>query len=131
MSDNSVMTGFLGNLYLFREVDSEKQQAINHEVELTREGGSASSCTSIKDMLKLSLYLSLENKSLENVRHVKIVYSIILPMGHPALTYLKEHIESMADFRSQCEIIKTMDIDKPPAKGIYHFQYLSLRLTKY
>ena len=97
----------MDNLYLFREVDLEKQQAINHEVDLMREGGSAASCSDAKEVLKLSLYLRLENKSLEIIRRVKIVYSILLPMGHPSLTYLKEHIKSMDDFCSQWEMIET------------------------
>ena len=37
--DDSVTAGFLGNMHLRGEVDSEKQQDINHEVELMREGG--------------------------------------------------------------------------------------------
>ena len=37
--DDSVTTELLGNMYLQGEVDSEKQQDINHEVELMREGG--------------------------------------------------------------------------------------------
>ena len=39
ISDDSILSGFLGNLYFFGEVDSEKQQAINHAMELMREGG--------------------------------------------------------------------------------------------
>ena len=96
-------------MYLFGVVDSEKQQVINHEVELTREGGSAASRINAKEVLKLFLHLPLEKKSLENIHHADIVYSIILPMGHPVLTYLKEHIEFMDDFYSQWETIKTMD----------------------
>ena len=34
-------------------------------------------------------------------------------------------------FCSQWETIKTMDLDKQPAKGIYHLQYISLYLIKY
>ena len=42
----------------------EKQQTINHEMELTREGGSAAFHADAKKVLKLSLHLPLENKSL-------------------------------------------------------------------
>ena len=107
ISDDSISTGFLGNLYLFGEINLEKEQAINHEVDLMREGGSATSRTDAKEVLKLSLHLPLENKSLENFRRAEIVYSILLPMGHRSLTYLKEHIESMDDFRSQWKTIET------------------------
>ena len=79
---------------------------------LTREGWSAASRTNAKEVLKLFLHLPLENKSLENVHYAEIVYIILLPIGHPLLTYLKEHIESMDDFCSQWKTIKTMD----PAK---------------
>ena len=96
-----------------------------------REGGLPVSRANAKEVLKLSLYLPLENKSLENILRAKIVYSVLLHMGHPSLTYLNEHIESMDGFRSQHETIKTMDLAKQPAKRIYHLQYLSLCLTKY
>ena len=118
-------------LYLFGEVDWEKQQTINHEVELIMEGGSAASHVGVKEVLKLSLYSPLENKSLENVHRDEIVYSILLPRGHPALNYLKEHIKCMDCSCSQCETIETMDLAKQPAKGIYHLRYLSLHLNKY
>ena len=62
-----------------------------------REGGSAASRADAKEVLQLSLHLPLENKSLEYVRHAEIVYIILSPMEHPALTYLKEHIEYMDD----------------------------------
>ena len=100
--DDSVTIGVLGNMYLRGEVDSNNQQAINHEVELMREGGSVVSHTNAKEVLKLSLHLPLEEKSLGNVRSVEIIYSILLHMGHPVLTYIKEHIESIDDFHSQC-----------------------------
>ena len=39
ISDDSVTIEVVDNLYLWGEVDLEKHQTINHEVELTREGG--------------------------------------------------------------------------------------------
>ena len=77
-----------------------------------REGWSASSHADDREVLKLSLHLPLESKSLENVRRAKIVYSGPLPMGHPALTYLKRHIKSMYNFRSQWDTIETTDLAK-------------------
>ena len=81
--------------------------------------------------MKPSLRLLLEKKSLENVCRAKIVYIVLLPMGHPALAYLKGHIKSINNFRSQGGTIETMDLAKQPAKGIYHLQCLLLHLTKY
>ena len=87
--------------------------------------------TNAKEVLKLSLPLPLKIKSWENVCSANIIYIGLLSIRQPALTYLKDRIESMDDLCSQCKAIKTMDLAKQPAKGIYHLQYLSLCLTKY
>ena len=96
-----------------------------------REDGSAALCDDTKELLKLAIHFPLENKSLENVCHAKIVYSVLLSMGHIALTYLNAHIKSINYFCSQWGTVETMYPANQPTKGVYHLQYLSLRLTKY
>ena len=113
------------------EVNSEKQQTINHKVELTREGGFASFHVDAKGVLKRLLQIPLEKSPWRMSAMPRLSTASFSHMGHPALTYTKEHIESMDDFHSQWETIKTMDLAKQPARRIYHLQYPFLCLNKY
>ena len=69
ISGDSMLTGFLGNLYFFGEVDLEKQQAINHKVEL---------------MYDHRCLTERRGKSrCKNGRNIQISYSIYDTLGTP------------------------------------------------
>ena len=81
--------------------------------------------------MKLEINLPEENKSIKNVHRVEVLHEILCPSGHPALTFVQDHLKQFEDFQEKWESVETSDPLKQPAKGVYHLQYLSLHLSRY
>ena len=54
-SEESLSSGFLGNLYLWGGTDKDAQHTLNQEVELVHEGESAATRADAKEILKLEM----------------------------------------------------------------------------
>jgi hypothetical protein len=64
MSEDSITSGFLGNPFLLGEANKEQQQLINAQIRLAQSGNNTVTHADAKEMLKLSVNLQQENKSI-------------------------------------------------------------------
>jgi len=129
--DDSLSTGFLGNLFLFGSTDEEQGIIINKIVDMALSGDTAMSQADAKKIVDLTINIPMENKSLSNLKRAELLYAVLLPANHQALVFLQAHIAAMEDYSDKWEEVETDDPKLQPAKGIYHIQHLSLHLSKY
>ena len=129
--DDSLTTGFLGNLFLFGDTDEEHGIAVNKVVDMALSGDTAMSQADAKKIVDLTINIPLENKSLSNLKRAELLYAVLLPANHPALTFLQAHIAAMDDYSDKWEVVETDDPKRQAAKAIYHLQYLSLHLSRF
>ena len=129
--EDSIATGLFGNAFLFGETDEEHQQSVNRQVGLVQSGEHSVSHTDAKDILKVSVNLPRENKSLDNLKRMEILASVLLPDSHPFLTYLRAHVAQFGDFLHKWEGVELSDPRLQPAKGVLHLQWWSLRSSIY
>ena len=126
---DSLTSGFLGNLLLWGEGEEAWQVSINRRATTMQSGETAISSADAQEILKLKVKLPMENKSLDNLRRLDIVCTVLLPEGHAYRNYVKAHLKAMVDFGSNWE-----DHELPtyqPAKSVLHCHYVSLRADSY
>ena len=128
---DSLVTGFLGNLFLFGPTDAEHQAAFNTQASLALGGHAAASTQDAKEILKVEVNLPMENKSLDNVKRLNIVCEVLLPDEHPFRVFVHQHLERMVAFQSVWEKTETTNPTNRGAKGVFHCQWFSLRASQY
>ena len=69
--------------------------------------------------------------SIRAVRRMQAVYRAILPVHHPLLAFLNTHYEVMRAFDPGWQNYATHVPALRSLKGVYHLQWLSLKLSKY
>ena len=79
----------------------------------------------------MEINLPQENKYLKNIRQADVLYDLLCPNGHPALTFVQEPLQLFEEFQEKWESVETKDPSKQPTKGVFHLQYLSLHLSCY
>ena len=73
----------------------------------------------------------MEDESVDNLKRMEVVASVLLPPGHGFLTHLREHIKRFTNFDSKWRKVAITNPAHQGAKGIYHLQFLALRFSKY
>lgn len=131
LDENSLTTGFLANLFLWGGTDEQQQRALNVRADMTQSGQTAVNDADAQEILKVKVNLPMENQSVDNLERLDVLCHVVLPMGHPFRTFVKEHLEHMKNFRSQWEHHETSEAKFKPAKGLLHCQWLSLRFDQY
>lgn len=71
--------------------DEEQQQAVNLQVTMMESGGAAMSSADVSFLIKMAINLPGENYSVNNLRRMEALISILLPTTHPFLTYSEAH----------------------------------------
>ena len=130
-NDDSLATGLLGNPFLFGDSDEEYQQSVNLQVAMMESGGAAMSSADAAALLKIEVNLPGENESANNLRRMDALCSILLPAAHPFRTFIENHA---TPFESYMPRWKRLEMSHPlfqPAKGVFHLQYLALRVSRY
>lgn len=129
--EDSIISGFFGNAFLFGKGDEDHQRVINTQVSLAQSGDNAISHADAKELLKLSVNLPTENKSIDNLKRMEIVASVLLPDKHPFLTYLRDHIKQFDSFQTKWEGLELSNPHLQAAKGVLHLQWFSIRADRY
>ena len=131
LDSDSVSTGFFGNFFLFGKTNEELQRELNTQLRLIQSGHNSVSHADAKDLLKLSVNLPTENKSIDVVKRVVVLTRVLLPVTHPFRIYLSRHLTAFDNFRDEWEAHELPDPRLQPAKGVLHLQHLSLRASAF
>jgi hypothetical protein len=130
-NENSLTTGFFGNLFLFGNTNAEQQQLLNAQVSLAQSGDQSISQADAEKILKIPIIVPLEEDSYINIERANVLASILLPPGNPFLIYIAKHYKAFLAFLPKW---RSQELNTPalqPAKGIFHIYYLSLRASEY
>jgi len=128
--ETSLTTGFLGNLFAFGEQDEDAQQALNLQAEYAQSGDRAISSDDAEKFLKIVINPPRPGKSIDNLKRLEVVCSVVLPRGHPFREYVEKYTRNFDNF-TPWEGTQTNDPRDMGGKDILHAQYVSLRLSKY
>ena len=131
ISEDAITTGVLGNPFLFGDTDEEQQQAVNLRVNMMESGGAAMSSSDAAALLKMDINPPGENESIDNVRRMDALCSILLPDAHPFRTYITDHLAALESYLPKWKRLEVSDPSLQAAKGVLHLQYLALRCTRY
>ena len=130
-NEDSLSTGLLGNPFLFGDSDEEQQRAVNLRVQMLESGGAAMSDADATSLLKLEVNLPAENKSIDNIRRMDALCSLLLPANHPFAKYISDHLAGLEAYFPRWELMEVSEPRLQPAKGVLHLQYLALRCSHY
>ena len=126
-NSDSVDTGFLANLFLWGGTDVEQQQATNREAQMAMEGGIGLSPADAKEILKVKVNPPIGDKSLDNLKRLDVICSVVLPPEHTFGKFVKDHLKAMTGYWGQWEKVETENPANMGAKAIMHCQLISLR----
>ena len=131
VNPDALETGCLGNLFIFGDSDVEERQRINKKLDLIQSGGASPSLTDAETIMKMKINLPDEEGSLRCVRRAEAVFRAVLPIGHPATSFISQHYRAMKAYDPGWRNHVTSNPLTRPLKGILHLHWLSLRLTQY
>jgi hypothetical protein len=130
ITPDSLETGCLGNASLFTDLDVEKCQRINKQLQLIQSGGITPSLADAQSILKMKVNLSGADNSVRCILRMQAFFCAILPIGHPITSFLAEHYQVMKAFDPGWAHHETSNPLLSPLRGVYHLQWLSLHLTQ-
>jgi hypothetical protein len=130
-NENSLTTGFFGNLFLFGNTNAEQQQLLNAQVSLAQSGDQSISHADAEKILKIPITVPLDDDSYLNVERADVLASILLPPGNPFRIYIAAHHKAFVEFQPKWRSHELEPLSLSRAKGVFHIYYLSLRASEY
>ncbi|KAL3815966.1 hypothetical protein ACHAXA_008925 [Cyclostephanos tholiformis] len=131
LNPDALDSGALGNAFLFTDSDVESEQNISRQIGIITSGGAAPSLADAQQLLKMKLNLPGPDDSIRAVRRLHAVCHAVLPVAHPLTSFLGQHYAAMRSFDPGWQTYATPVAEYRSLKGVFHLQWLSLRLTKY
>ena len=131
INPDALDTGSLGNAFLFTDSDIEAEQGISRQIGFVQSGGAAPSLADAQILLKMKINIPGPDDSIRAVRRLQAVYRAVLPVGHPLTNFLATHHDIMKNFDPNWQNYSTYVPRLQPLKGVFHLQWLSLKLTRY
>jgi hypothetical protein len=131
LNPDALETGSLGNAFLFTNSDVETAQGINRQIDFIQQGGATPSYADAQLLLKAKINLPGPEDSLCCVLCMLGVFRAVLPHKHPLVSFLKEHYGYMKAYDPGWTTYPTHVAALRGLKGVYHLQWLSLKITKY
>ena len=131
MGPDSLASGLFGNPFIWGACDEEATNALNLRARYVHGGETAASDADVQTLLRLVVKPPLEDESIDNLKRMEIVASVLLPEGHGFLTHLRQHIKRFSDYERQWRTLAITNASHQGAKGVYHLQFLALRFSKY
>ena len=128
---DALETGSLGNAFLFTDSDVEEMQGLARTIDLIQTGGASPSLADATTLLKMKVTLPGADDSLRCLLRMHAVYRAVLPVGHPLTAFIGNHYDIMKAFDPGWTHYATHIPALRALKGVFHLQWLSLRLTKY
>ncbi len=124
-------SGSMANAFLFTDSDVEEEQSISRQIGFVHSGGAAPSLTDATILMKMKVNLPGPDDSIRAIRRMQAVYRAVLPTGHPLTNFLGHHYDIMRAFDPDWQNYSTHVPELHSLKGVYHLQWLSLKLSKY
>ncbi len=131
LNPNALESGSLGNAFLFTDSDVKTAQGINQQIEFMQQGRAMPSYTDAQVLLKAKINLPGSDNSLQCVLCILAVFRAVLPHGHPLVSFLRKHYSFMKAYDPGWAMYLTHVHALCGLKGIYHLQWLSLKIMKY
>lgn len=131
INPDALDSGSMANAFLFTDSDVEAEQGISHQIGLVQSGGAAPSLADASTLLKMKVNLPGPEDSIRATRRMQAVYRAVLPVGHPLTNFLGQHHDVMRNFDPDWQHYNTHCPELRGLKGVYHLQWLSLKLNKY
>ena len=120
------------NTFLWVACDEEATNSLNLWDQFIHGGGvTAVSDANTQALLKVVANLLLKDESINNLKRMEIVTSVLLPEGHGFLSHIREHITCFDNYERKWRNLAMTNSSCQGAKGAYHLQLLALRLSKY
>ncbi len=131
INPDALDSGALGNAFLFTDSDVESEQGISRQIGLIQSGGAAPLLADAQQLLKMKVNLPGPEDSIRANCRLQAVCRAVLPIGHPITHFLNQHYNVMRAFDPGWQTYSTPLFETRALKGVFHLQWLSLRLTKY
>jgi hypothetical protein len=131
LNPDALESGSLGNAFLFTDSDVEAAQGINRQIDFIQQGGATPSYADAQVLLKAKVNLPGPDDSVRCVLRMLAVYRAFLPAEHPLVVFLQQHYGLMNAYDPGWTTYSTYIPQFRGLKGVYHLQWLSLKLTKY
>jgi hypothetical protein len=131
INPDALDSGSLGNAFLFTDSDVEAEQGLSRQIGIIQSGGAAPSLADAQLLLKMKVNLPGPDDSIRAIRRLQAVCRAVLPVGHPITQFLCQHYDVMRAFDPGWQTYTTPLPEYRSLKGVFHLQWLSLRLTKY
>lgn len=131
INPDALDSGSLGNAFLFTDSDVEAEQGLSRQIGIIQSGGAAPSLADAQVILKMKVNLPGPDDSIRAVRRIQAVCRAVLPVAHPITQFLAQHYNTMRAFDPGWQSYSTPFPEFRSLKGVFHLQWLSLRLTKY
>ncbi|KAL3816142.1 hypothetical protein ACHAXA_001629 [Cyclostephanos tholiformis] len=131
LNPDALETGSLGNAYLFTDTDVELAQGVNRQIDFIQQGGATPSYADAQTLLKAKINLPGPDASVRCVLRMLAVYRALLPEGHRLISFLQQHHSLMNAYDPGWATYPTYIPQLRGLKGVYHLQWLSLKLTRY
>ncbi len=131
LNPDALESGSLGNAFLFTDSDVEVTQGINRQIDFIQQGGATPLYADAQILLKAKINLPGPDDSVQCILRMLAVYCLILPGGHPLVSFLQRHYGFMKAYDPGWATYPTYVPQFHGLKGVYHLQWLSLKLTHY
>jgi hypothetical protein len=131
LTADSLTSGFLGNPFLFGACDEEVTNALNLRAQFIHGGDTAASDADAQVLLKIVVNPPLEDESIDNLKRMEVIASVLLPPGHEFLTHIREHIKGFDHYERRWRTLPMTNAALQGAKGAYHLQFEALRFSKF
>lgn len=131
LNPDALDSGSLGNAFLFTDSDIEVAQSINRQIDFIQQGGATPSYADAQILLKAKITLPGPDDTIRCVLRMHAVFRALLPPDHPLLSFMAAHHAAMKAYDPGWTTYATYVPALRGLKGVYHLQWLSLRLTNY
>jgi hypothetical protein len=130
LNPDALELGLLGDAFLFTDSDVETAQGINRQIEFIQQGGATPSHADAQVLLKAKINFPGPDESLQCVLCMLVVFCAVLPHRHPLVSFLRKHYGFMKDDPGWATYL-THGPALRGMKGVYHLQWLLLKIMKY
>ena len=127
----SLTLGFFRNPFLWGACDEEDTNALNLWAQFILGRETEVSGADAQSLLKVVVHPRLEEESINNLKRMMIVTSVLLTEGHKFLSHIRDHIAFFDNYKQNCRHLAMTNASRQGTKVTYHPHFLALRLSNY